>query len=61
MGVRDLISKVNEAWEGQRGPKLRELPLEITIEDVRAMVDRDDRRILLGINESRLEPFGIDF
>ncbi|MGO1472300.1 MAG: type VII secretion protein EccCa [Flaviflexus sp.] len=61
VGVRDLVSKVNEAWKGERGPKLRELPLEITIDDVRAMVDRDDRRILLGINESRLEPFGIDF
>lgn len=60
-GVRDLMSKVNEAWKGKPGPKLRELPLEISIETVREMAGTDDRRILLGINESRLEPFGIDF
>lgn len=60
-GITDLVRTVNEAWDGPRGPKLRELPLQISIDEVRAMAGPDDRRILLGIDESRLEPFGIDF
>lgn len=60
-GVRDLVSRVNEAWTGPRGPKLRELPSSVTLAELRDRIDPDDPRVILGISESRLEPFGIDF
>lgn len=60
-GISDLVGAVKEAWTGPAGPKLRELPDRITIEQIRRMLAPDDRRVILGLNESRLEPFGVDF
>ncbi len=36
-GVEDLVTRVNAAWQGPRGPKLRLLPEEITLDAVREL------------------------
>ncbi|WP_299447155.1 type VII secretion protein EccCa [uncultured Phycicoccus sp.] len=59
-GVEDLVAKVNAAWTGPRGPKLRLLPDQITLEAVRAQAGTDDRRLLLGVDEANLAPLGLD-
>ena len=59
-GVGDLVARVGAAWTGPTGPKLRLLPDRITIEEVRAQAPADDRRILLGVDEDTLSPFGLD-
>ncbi len=61
VGVTDLVEQVGHSWTGAPGPKLRELPSRVHIDEVRARVSPEDRRVILGIGESRLEPFGIDF
>jgi type VII secretion protein eccCa len=60
-GVNDFVTNVNELWKGKPGPKLRVLPDRVSIDAVRKATSEDDPRILLGLGESRLEPFGIDF
>jgi len=59
-GVDDMVDRVNAAWEGPAGPKLRLLPDEIRLDRVREMAGPADRRILLGIDESNLAPIGLD-
>ncbi|KGN37992.1 type VII secretion protein EccCb, partial [Knoellia aerolata] len=59
-GVDDLVARVSAAWTGPPGPKLRLLPEQISLETIRAQAGPDDRRVLLGINESNLEPVGVD-
>lgn len=63
-GVEDLIERVRTAWTGPEGPKLRLLPEQIKIDDVRAAAgisdDAPGSRLLLGINERDLAPVGLD-
>ncbi len=59
-GVEDLVTRVNAAWQGPRGPKLRLLPEEITLDAVRELAGPDDRRLLLGVDEANLAPIGLD-
>lgn len=59
-GVADLVGRVLAARTGPDGPKLRMLPERIDLDQVRALAAPDDRRILLGIDEDSLTPFGID-
>ncbi|MBM6404226.1 type VII secretion protein EccCa [Phycicoccus sp. CSK15P-2] len=59
-GVEDLVAKVNAAWTGPRGPKLRLLPEKITLDAVRELAGPDDRRLLLGVDEANLAPIGLD-
>ncbi|MCL2091330.1 MAG: type VII secretion protein EccCa [Micrococcales bacterium] len=59
-GVADLVDQVRAAAAGPEGPKLRMLPERIDLDQVRALAPPDDRRILLGIDEDSLAPFGID-
>ena len=59
-GVEDLVTRVNAAWTGPRGPKLRLLPSEVTLERVRELAGPDERRLLLGLDESDLRPIGLD-
>ncbi len=59
-GVEDLVGRVGAAWHGPRGPKLRLLPEHVKLEEVRAQADPEDRRVLLGLEESRLAPTGVD-
>lgn len=59
-GVDDLVSRVSAAWTGPAGPKLRLLPERIGLEEVREAAGGEDRRLLLGVDEARLAPFGVD-
>lgn len=59
-GIDAMISRVSAAWQGPAGPKLRLLPELIGLDTVRAPAGADDRRILLGVDEAKLAPFGID-
>ncbi|CAN7386916.1 type VII secretion protein EccCa [Knoellia sp. LjRoot47] len=59
-GVDDMVAKVAAAWKGPRGPKLRLLPEQITLEAIRTQAGPGDKRVLLGIDENNLEPVGVD-
>ncbi|MDQ1172601.1 S-DNA-T family DNA segregation ATPase FtsK/SpoIIIE [Microbacterium testaceum] len=59
-GVSDMIAKISAAWHGEPGPKLRLLPEDISLDEVRALTEPGDGRLLLGIEEAQLSPFGID-
>jgi S-DNA-T family DNA segregation ATPase FtsK/SpoIIIE len=59
-GVENLVKRVNEAWTGKRGPKLQLLPTNFSLDDLRAQADPEDHRILLGLEEKSMRPFGID-
>jgi S-DNA-T family DNA segregation ATPase FtsK/SpoIIIE len=59
-GVDDMVARVGAAWQGPAGPKLRLLPEMITLEELRAQAAPDDARILLGVDEAQLAPFGVD-
>ena len=59
-GVDDMIARVSAAWTGSAGPKLRLLPELITLDQLRAAAGADDKRVLLGLDEAGLQPFGID-
>jgi DNA segregation ATPase FtsK/SpoIIIE, S-DNA-T family len=59
-GVQDMIARVAAAWRGEPGPKLRLLPELMPLADLRALTTPDDGRLLLGIEEAQLSPFGID-
>ncbi len=59
-GVEDLVKRVEAAWTGPAGPKLRLLPDRISLDEVRTMAPQDDRRLLLGVNERELAAVGLD-
>jgi S-DNA-T family DNA segregation ATPase FtsK/SpoIIIE len=59
-GVDAMIARVAEAWQGPAGPKLRLLPEHLTLAELREQAGPDDRRMLLGVDEAKLAPFGID-
>ncbi|MEV7973575.1 type VII secretion protein EccCa [Cellulomonas sp. NPDC089187] len=60
-GVADLIEKVNGSWQGPLGPKLRLLPEEIRLDALVATPGLDPGRAVLGVDESKLAPVGLDF
>jgi DNA segregation ATPase FtsK/SpoIIIE, S-DNA-T family len=59
-GVDDLVARVTAAWTGPRGPKLRLLPELLPLAEARTMAGPEFGRILLGVDEAQLAPFGID-
>ncbi|QEW01074.1 type VII secretion protein EccCa [Microbacterium caowuchunii] len=59
-GVEDMIARVSAAWRGAPGPKLRLLPEHIELDELRTAAGAADPRILLGVDEAQLAPFGID-
>ncbi|MCC2309574.1 type VII secretion protein EccCa [Cellulomonas chengniuliangii] len=59
-GVDHLVDAVAAAWHGAPGPKLRLLPEQVTLDQVRTLAQHDTSRLLLGIDEARLAPVGID-
>ena len=71
-GVDDLIARVQDAWKGPSGPKLRLLPDKIDLDEIRALAkitDADESataaekpggRLLLGVNEKELAPVSLD-
>ena len=59
-GVDHLLTAVAQAWQGPAGPKLRLLPEQVGLTEIRTQAPQDDRRILLGLDEAALAPVGID-
>lgn len=61
-GVDDLVRRVDTAWSGPAGPKLRLLPERVSLEEVheRAGAGPDDRRLWLAVDERALAPVGLD-
>ncbi|TPW77845.1 type VII secretion protein EccCa [Schumannella soli] len=59
-GVDDLIARISAAWTGPRGPKLRLLPKLLSLEEARQQAGPQYPRLLLGVDEQALAPFGID-
>lgn len=59
-GVDDLVKRTTAAWTGPAGPKLRMLPSRIALDAVRDIAGPDERKLLLGIDEVALAPYGID-
>lgn len=61
-GVDDLVKRVAAAWTGPSGPKLRLLPDQVELADVRTLAApaTDDRRLLLGVRELDLGPVALD-
>ncbi|WP_340539244.1 type VII secretion protein EccCa [Nocardioides sp. GXZ039] len=66
-GVDQLISRVNAAWQGPAGPKLRLLPEKIELNSILEMagVTEDatgstEKRLYVGINEKELAPVSLD-
>lgn len=59
-GIDSLVGHMNRAYQGPAGPKLRLLPESISLDQVRALSAPDTRRVLLGVDEANLAPFGVD-
>jgi DNA segregation ATPase FtsK/SpoIIIE, S-DNA-T family len=59
-GVDDLVARMTAAWTGPRGPKLRLLPELLPLAEARTMAGPEFGRLLLGVDEAQLAPFGID-
>lgn len=66
-GVDELIKRVAAAWHGPAGPKLRLLPEQVLLSQVREMAgvpttpgEVTDKRLLLGINEKELAPVALN-
>ena len=58
-GVDELIRRVKAAWRGPQGPKLRLLPDEVGIDEIRKQAQDaqlDPSLLLVGINEKELAP-----
>lgn len=59
-GIAGLIHHVTHHYRGPAGPQLRLLPTQIPLTQVRDLTPPDDTRVLLGIDEAGLSPFGVD-
>ncbi|TPW76742.1 type VII secretion protein EccCa [Schumannella sp. 10F1B-5-1] len=59
-GVDDLIARVTAAWTGPQPPKLRLLPKLLQLDEARRQAGPEFPRLLLGVDEQALAPFGID-
>ena len=63
VGTERLVARISEAWPGPPGPKLRLLPDRLTADDLLGRAGRHlptGRRLLLGVDERRLAPVGLD-
>lgn len=61
-GVEDLITRVNAAWRGPSGPKLRLLPEMLELEELRQRAAGSplEKQVLLGVDEAELAPTAFD-
>ena len=59
-GVDDLVARMRDAWAGPSGPKLRLLPELLPLAEARDRAGADFPRLLLGVDEATLAPFGFD-
>lgn len=63
-GVEHLVETINAAWTGPAGPRLRLLPDEVSLDEVRAQAEAQtptvSQTFWLGIDEANLAPVGLD-
>jgi S-DNA-T family DNA segregation ATPase FtsK/SpoIIIE len=62
-GVEQLVARVNEAWTGPPGPRLRLLPELLTAGQLLDRADEQTRaggRLLIGVDEGDLAPVALD-
>lgn len=61
-GVEHLIERVNSAWKGPRGPKLRLLPEMLELSELHRLAAGTplQNRVLLGVDEAELAPSAFD-
>lgn len=58
-GVAATLERIRSAWTGQPGPKLRLLPAQVSLDQVRALAP-EPGQLALGVEESRLGPLLFD-
>lgn len=58
-GIENALERIRSSWTGEPGPKLRLLPTQVTLEEIRA-ASPSVEGLLLGIEESRLGPLVMD-
>ncbi|MFJ8230835.1 type VII secretion protein EccCb [Streptomyces sp. NPDC094448] len=56
-----LVAAVRRQWPGPSAPPVRVLPVLLPESSLPAESGRSDGEILLGLDETTLQPFGIDF
>ncbi|MGO1560717.1 MAG: type VII secretion protein EccCa, partial [Actinomycetaceae bacterium] len=60
-GVDHLVTRVNKAWTGRPGPKLRLLPEKVELDAVRAEATPENlSSLVIGVDEARLAPVVLD-
>ena len=59
-GVDDLVAQVRDAWTGPAGPKLRLLPVQVGLDEVRVQAGPPADSFVLGIDEKDLAPVLLD-
>jgi S-DNA-T family DNA segregation ATPase FtsK/SpoIIIE len=62
-GLADLAARAATAWRGPPGPKLQLLPERLSVAELLERADPglvSGRRLLLGVDERRLEPVALD-
>ncbi|MGN7978288.1 type VII secretion protein EccCa [Microbacterium sp. 22195] len=61
-GVEDLIDRVNAAWKGPQGPKLRLLPEMLELSQLQQLAAGTplQNQVLLGVDEAELAPTAFD-
>jgi S-DNA-T family DNA segregation ATPase FtsK/SpoIIIE len=61
-GVEHLIERVNAAWKGPRGPKLRLLPEMLELSQLQQLAAGTplQNQVLLGVDEAELAPSAFD-
>jgi S-DNA-T family DNA segregation ATPase FtsK/SpoIIIE len=61
-GVEDLIARVDAAWKGPRGPKLRLLPEMLELPELQRLAAGTpaEKQVLLGVDEAELAPTVFD-
>jgi S-DNA-T family DNA segregation ATPase FtsK/SpoIIIE len=57
-GTKDMVARVNAAWQGPPAPPLRLLPRTVPLETLNGT---PDRLVPLGLAEADLQPVGLDF
>ncbi|MEV0252240.1 type VII secretion protein EccCa [Nocardia sp. NPDC050712] len=65
-GVSSAREQLSQMWGDRRAPEVRMLPLQLSREEVLALaaergIEQSATKVVLGIGESELEPFVIDF
>jgi S-DNA-T family DNA segregation ATPase FtsK/SpoIIIE len=60
-GVDRLVTRINKAWTGRPGPKLRLLPEKVELDAVRAEATPENlSSLVIGVDEARLAPVVLD-